>query len=198
MKFIDNIWVINKNYQFELFNHAFVSFYSYLLILHENTNLCMLCPLVCAQLAEEKSKKSAATSSDKENKDDSFKIKKKCVAKLPIKEVKIEDHCSPKLDLDTPVDCFSTPNVVKRIKRCTSTPSTVTPHQQHPNDDMSPITQSAQKMTKSMQVFKMCFFICTNTNVCFFKLTSVKLCKFVFKYHVNQFKLSIPNFFRKP
>lgn len=156
-------------------NGAFVFCYSYSLKLHDNTNLCMLCPLVCAQLAEEKSKSSAATSSDKENKDDSFKIKKKGTKKLPIKEMKyskIEDHCSPKLDLDTPVDCFSTPNVVKRIKRCTSTPSAVTPHQQHPNDDMSPITQSAQKMTKSMQVVKMCFFICTNTNVCFLKLTS--------------------------
>jgi len=143
----------------------------------------MLCPLVCAQLAEEKSKPSAATSSDKENKDDSFKIKKKGTKKLPIKETKyskIEDHCSPKLDLDTPVDCFSTPNVVKRIKRCTSTPSAVTPHQQHPNDDMSPITQSAQKMTKSMQVVKMSFFICTNTNVCILKLTAyVKLYLFV-------------------
>ncbi|KAL5244525.1 hypothetical protein ACI65C_011935 [Semiaphis heraclei] len=106
------------------------------------------------KLAEEKSKSSTTTSSDKENKDDSFKIKKKGTKKLPIKEIKyskIEDHCSPKLDLDTPVDCFSTPNVVKRIKRCTSTPSAVTPQQQHPNDDMSPITQSAQKMTKSMQ-----------------------------------------------
>lgn len=144
------------------------------LLLHENTNhFCMLCPLVCAQLKEEKSKPSAATSSDKENKDDSFKIKKKnTTKKLPIKDdtfSKIEDHCSPKLDSDTPVDCFSTPNVVKRIKRCTSTPSAVTPQQQHPNDDMSPITQSAQKMTKSMQVVKMSFFLCTNANVCFLK-----------------------------
>jgi len=139
----------------------------------------MLCPLVCAQPAEEKSKSSTTTSSDKENKDDSFKIKKKGTKKLPIKEIKyskIEDHCSPKLDLDTPVDCFSTPNVVKRIKRCTSTPSAVTPQQQHPNDDMSPITQSAQKMTKSMQVLKMSFFLCTKTNVCFFKLTAINLC----------------------
>jgi len=124
----------------------------------------MLCPLVCcAQLAEEKSKPSAVTtSSDKENKDDSFKIKRKETTKiLSIKDVKyskIEDPYSPKLDLDTPVDCFSTPNVVKRIKRCTSTPSAVTPHQQHPNDDMSPITQSAQKMTKSMQVVEMSYF----------------------------------------
>lgn len=126
----------------------------------------MLCPLVCAQLTEEKSKPPAATSSDKENKDDSFKIKKKNkTTKLPIKDdtfSKIskneEKHCSPNLDSDSPVDCFSTPNVVKRIKRCTSTPSAVTPQQQHPNDDMSPITQSAQKMTKSMQVVKMCFF----------------------------------------
>lgn len=122
----------------------------------------MLCPLVCAQLSEEKSKPSAATTSNKENKDDSFKIKKKnTTTKLPIKDdtfSKIEDHCSPKLDNDTPIDCFSTPNVVKRIKRCTSTPSAVTPQQQHPNDDMSPITQSAQKMTKSMQVVKMSFF----------------------------------------
>jgi len=116
--------------------------------------------LVCAQLAEEKSKPSTATSSDKENKDDSFKIKKNGAKKLPIKEIKyskINDHCSPKLDLDTPEDCFSTPNVVKRIKRCTSTPSAVTPHQQHPNDDTSPITQSAQKMTKSMQVLRRVF-----------------------------------------
>lgn len=123
----------------------------------------MLCPLVCAQLTEEKSKTSTVTtSSDKENKDDSFKIKRKDTAKnLPIKDdkySKIEDHCSPKLDFDTPVDCFSTPKIVKRIKHCTSTPSAVTPHQQHPNDDMSPITQSAQKMTKSMQVVKMSFF----------------------------------------
>lgn len=121
----------------------------------------MICPLVCAQLAEEKSKPSAVTSSDKENKDDSFKIKRKDTPKKLLvkddKKSKTEDHCSPKLDLDTPVDCFSTPNVVKRIKRCTSTPSAVTPHQQHPNDDMSPITQSAQKMTKSMQVVKMSF-----------------------------------------
>lgn len=131
----------------------------------------MLCLMVCAQLAEEKSKPSTATSSDKENKDDSFKIKKNDTKKLPIKNIKyskIDDHCSPKLDIDTPVDCFSTPNVVKRIKRCTSTPSAVTPHQQHPNDDMSPITQSAQKMTKSMQVLKKSFFICTNINICFF------------------------------
>lgn len=130
----------------------------------------MLCPLVCAQLTEEKYKPSTvATSSDKENKDDSFKIKRK-TTNLPIKHdkySKIEDHCSPKLELETPVDCFSTPNVVKRIKRCTSTPSAATPHQQHPNDDMSPITQSAQKMTKSMQVVKMRIFVCTNTNVCF-------------------------------
>jgi len=145
----------------------------------------MLCSLVYAQLAEEKSQISSATSSDKENKDDSFKIKKKGVNKLPIKEInysKIEDHCSPKLDLDTPVDCFSTPNVVKRIKRCTSTPSTVTPVQQHPNDDMSPITQSAQKMTKSMQVVKMSFFLyaqMSNTNVCILKLTAINLCKVV-------------------
>lgn len=134
------------------------------LLLHENTNnLCMMCPLVCAQLAEEKSKPSTATSSDKENKDDSFKIKRKDTTKKMIvkdnKKPKIEDQCSPKLDLDTPIDCFSTPNTIKRIKRCTSTPSAVTPHQQHPNDDMSPITQSAQKMTKSMQVVKMCFFL---------------------------------------
>lgn len=131
----------------------------------------MLCPLVCAQLAEEKSKPSTATTSDKENKEDSFKIERKEMPKkIPIKDdkySKIEDHCSPKLDLDSPVDCFSTPNIVKRIKRCTSTPSAVAPHQQHPNDDMSPITQSAQKMTKSMQVVKMSFFLCTNTNVCF-------------------------------
>lgn len=122
---------------------------------------------MCSQLAEDKSKPSTATS-NKENKEDSFKIKRK--EKLPIKDdkySKIEDLCSPNLDFDTPVDCFSTPNVVKRIKRCTSTPSAATPHQQHPNDDMSPITQSAQKMTKSMQVVKMSFFICTNTNVCF-------------------------------
>lgn len=116
----------------------------------------MLYLLVCAQLTEEKFKPSAVTSSDKENKDDSFKVKKKDITKkMPIKDdkySKIEDHCSPKLDIGTPIDCFSTPNVVKRIKRCTSTPSTVTPQQQHPNDDMSPITQSAQKMTKSMQV----------------------------------------------
>lgn len=121
----------------------------------------MLCSLVCAQLAEEKTKPSAAPSSDKENKDDSFKIKRKeTTTKLPNKNEKysnIEDHCSPKLDLNTPVDCFSTPNVVKHVKQCTSTPSPVTPHQQHPNDDMSPITQSAQKMTKSMQVVKMSF-----------------------------------------
>lgn len=124
----------------------------------------MLCPLVCAQLTEEKSKTSTVTtSSDKENKDDSFKIKRKdTTKKLPIKDdkySKIEDHCSPKLGFDTPIDCFSTPTIVKRIKRCTSTPSAVTPHQQHPNDDMSPITQSAQKMTKSMQVVKMSFFL---------------------------------------
>lgn len=138
-------------------NDALCTLLFHSLKLHENTNHCMLCQMVCAQLAEEKSKPSTATSSDKENKDDSFKIKKNGTKKLPIKEIKyskIEDHCSPKLDLDTPVDCFSTPNVVKRIKRCTSTPSAVTPHQQHPNDDMSPITQSAQKMTKSMQVHK--------------------------------------------
>lgn len=139
----------------------YVLCYPYSLLLHENTNiLCMLCHLVCAQLTEEKSKPPTATS-DKENKDDSFKIKRKDTPKkLPIKDdkySKIEDHCSPKLDFDTPVDCFSTPNIVKRIKRCTSTPSAVTPHQQHPNDDMSPITQSAQKMTKSMQVVKMSF-----------------------------------------
>lgn len=128
-------------------------------MLHEYTNLCMLCPLVCAQLAEEKSKPpSATTSSDKENKDESFKIKRKATTKkLPVKDdknCKNEDHDLPKIDLGTPVDCFSTPNVVKRAKRCTSTPSAVTPHQQHPNDDMSPITQSAQKMTKSMQVVR--------------------------------------------
>jgi len=121
----------------------------------------MSCLLVCAQLPEEKSKISTTTSSDKENKDDSFKIKRKELPKkLPMKNnkyTKIEDHCLPELDLDSPVDCFSTPNVVKRIKRCTSTPSAVTPHQQHPNDDISPITQSAQKMTKSMQVVKMIF-----------------------------------------
>lgn len=158
------------------------------LLLHESTNnLCMLCPLVCAQPAEEKSKPSSTTtSSNKENKDDSFKItRKETPKKLPIKVdkySKIEDHCSPKLDLDTPVDCFSTPNVVKRIKRCTSTPSTVTPHQQHPNDDMSPITQSAQKMTKSMQVVKMSFFICTNTNVWF--------------QNFNLFMLNLTNFFK--
>jgi len=131
----------------------------------------MLYPLVCAQLAEEKSKPSSATTSDKENKDDSFKIKRKDTTKrLPIKDdkySKFEDHYSPILDLDTEIDCFSTPNVIKRIKRCTSTPSAVTPHQQHPNDDMSPITQSAQKMTKSMQVSRWFFYICTNTNVCF-------------------------------
>jgi hypothetical protein len=122
----------------------------------------MLCPLVCAQLAEEKTKPSTTATPDKENKDDSFKIKKKnSLKKLPIKDDKfanVEDHCSPKFDCDTPVECFSTPNFVIRVKRCTSTPSTVTPHQQHP-DDMSPITQSAQKMTKSMQVVKMCFFL---------------------------------------
>jgi len=116
---------------------------------------------ICSQLAEDKSKP-PTTTSNKENKEDSFKIKRKeTQKKLPIKDdkySKIEDLCSPNLDLDTPVDCFSTPNVVKRIKRCTSTPSAVTPHQQHPNDDMSPITQSAQKMTKSMQVVKMSFF----------------------------------------
>ncbi|XP_025416774.1 rho GTPase-activating protein 19 isoform X2 [Sipha flava] len=107
-----------------------------------------------SKLAEEKTKPSTTATPDKENKDDSFKIKKKnSLKKLPIKDDKfanVEDHCSPKFDCDTPVECFSTPNFVIRVKRCTSTPSTVTPHQQHP-DDMSPITQSAQKMTKSMQ-----------------------------------------------
>ncbi|XP_050421017.1 rho GTPase-activating protein 19 isoform X1 [Adelges cooleyi] len=106
-----------------------------------------------SKLADEKSK--TTTLSNKENKDDSFKIKRKVSSKvLPNKEdkeIKTENHCSPNLELCNPVDCFSTPSVVKRIKRCTSTPSTVTPHQHHPNDDMSPITQSAQKMTKSMQ-----------------------------------------------
>ncbi|XP_050545075.1 rho GTPase-activating protein 19 isoform X1 [Daktulosphaira vitifoliae] len=107
------------------------------------------------KLSEEKFKSSSATLSDKENKDDSFKIKRKDTSKdlqnKDTKKSKAEVQCSPDLESCNPVDCFSTPNMVKRIKRCTSTPSAVTPHQSHPNDDMSPITQSAQKMTKSMQ-----------------------------------------------
>lgn len=140
------------------------------LLLHESTNnFCMLYQLVCAQLEEGNYKPTAA--SNKENKNDIFKINKRkdTTKKLAIKNYiddKIDDHCSPKLDFNTPVNCFSTPNVIKRIKRCTSTPSTVTPNHQHPNDDISPITQSAQKMTKSMQVVKMSFFICMNL-LCF-------------------------------
>ncbi|VVC32871.1 Hypothetical protein CINCED_3A018129 [Cinara cedri] len=114
-------------------------------------------PMKCQQLKfEEENSKPSRTNSDKENKNNSFKINKRknSTPKLAInvnKIEKIDDRCSPKLDFNAPVDHFSTPNIVKRIKRCTSTPSTVTPNHQHPNDDISPITQSAQKMTKSMQ-----------------------------------------------